>query len=503
MSIYDRFSPRDFWRLALAAGTLKVLLAALIPLTGDEAYFLSWARFPALGYYDHPPMAGWIAWMLSPLGDGILWPRIFTAASSTLIGCLLFIELRRHMDEHRASVLGALYFLSPVYLVNTLFTTDSGLILFAFLSGLVFVRALRNDSAPLMLFCGALLGFAFLSKYFAALLLPAFAVMLFLRRRSPWRNLTLIGLGMLPFVLLHLHWNWQNCWVTLRFNLSFRSKSGLQPGEFLEHLLFQLYLATPWAAGLLLLGRREVAARVRSLDLTPLALFYLVPLMVLTIAAFRGSGLHWALAFYPFFPALLGGLDYKALRTVFYAHGGLFLVQVTAVLVLLALPVSLLKDHPRYAYVVAFTRGEEVCRALEPFRDDYVFVASTGYTTSAVMSRFCGVHLPVLLGSSVYGRLDDTVTDFRLLDGRDLLVFGLRPINEQNFRPYFREVEPRTIVVGGGTFHLLLGRGFSFEAYRQGFLTKLKERYYSIPESLPCGGCPFLERYFPEELCGR
>jgi hypothetical protein len=225
---------------------------------------------------------------------------------------------------------------------------------------------------------------------------------------------------------------------------------------------------------LLLHGRREVAARVRALDLTPLALFYLVPLLVLTLAAFRGSGLHWALAFYPFFPALLGGLDLRALRTVFYAHGGLFIVQVAAVLVLLALPASLLKDHPRYAYVVAFTRGEEVCRALEPYRDDYVFVASTGYTTSAVMSRFCGVHFPVLLGSSVYGRLDDTATDFRLLDGRDLLVFGLRPINEQDFRPYFREIEPRTLLVGGGTFHVLLGRGFSFEAYREGFLTKAK-----------------------------
>ena len=29
-------------------------------MTGDEAYFVLWGRHPDLGFYDHPPMVGWL-----------------------------------------------------------------------------------------------------------------------------------------------------------------------------------------------------------------------------------------------------------------------------------------------------------------------------------------------------------------------------------------------------------------------------------------------------------
>jgi hypothetical protein len=502
-TLYDRFDARAFWILVLAAAVLKTVLALLIPLTGDEGYFLSWARFPALGYYDHPPMAGWIIWLLSPLGEGVVLPRLFAVASSTLIGILLYRELKQTLgDRSKAAVLGAIYFLSPIYLVNTLFTTDTALILFVFLSGLLFVRAQRSGSGRLMLLSGMLLGLAFLSKYFAVLLLPAFAVALLVHRKRPVRNLALIGLGMLPFVLLHLYWNWENCWITLRFNFTFRSRGGVRWDELFEHLLFQLYLATPWVLFLLAARVRSLAARLRENDLSSYLFLFGIPMLVLTLASLKGSGLHWALAFYPFLPPLLAGLGEQRLRAVFLAHGGLFVLQVAAALIILSLPVTLLKDHPKYADVVMYTQGDEVCRALEPFRNEYLFTASTGYSTAAAMTHFCGEYFPVLLGKSKHGRLDDTVTDFRRFDGRDILVFGVKELDPDDYRPYFREIEARTLVVLGGTFHLILGKGFSFDAYRARFLSGIRDKYYRIPEALPCGGCPFLERYFPEERCG-
>src|SRR4030067_1651357 len=42
----------------------KLWLAAVFPFTGDEAYFALWGAEPDLGFYDHPPMIGWLLALL-------------------------------------------------------------------------------------------------------------------------------------------------------------------------------------------------------------------------------------------------------------------------------------------------------------------------------------------------------------------------------------------------------------------------------------------------------
>ena len=49
-----------FWSILGITTLIRLVYALKLPLTGDEAYFWEWERHPALGYYDHPPMAGWI-----------------------------------------------------------------------------------------------------------------------------------------------------------------------------------------------------------------------------------------------------------------------------------------------------------------------------------------------------------------------------------------------------------------------------------------------------------
>ena len=39
---------------------IKVAIAYGLPMTGDEAYFVLWGKHLDFGYYDHPPMAGWM-----------------------------------------------------------------------------------------------------------------------------------------------------------------------------------------------------------------------------------------------------------------------------------------------------------------------------------------------------------------------------------------------------------------------------------------------------------
>jgi hypothetical protein len=72
------------------------------------------------------------------------------------------------------------------------------------------------------------------------------------------------------------------------------------------------------------------------------------------------------------------------------------------------------------------------------------------------------------------------------------------PRNE--YDPYFQEVEYRTIEVRGATFHVTLGRGFDFAAYRDTVLAGVRDRFYRVPAFLPQGGCTYCERYWGE-LC--
>ena len=61
---------------------LRAVMAVLLPLSADEAYYWLWSKHLAAGYFDHPPM---IAWLIRAgtllLGD--------TAAGVRLMGVLL------------------------------------------------------------------------------------------------------------------------------------------------------------------------------------------------------------------------------------------------------------------------------------------------------------------------------------------------------------------------------------------------------------------------------
>ena len=48
--------------IVLAATAARLVVAAITPLSEDEAYYRLWSLRPALGYFDHPPMIAWMIW---------------------------------------------------------------------------------------------------------------------------------------------------------------------------------------------------------------------------------------------------------------------------------------------------------------------------------------------------------------------------------------------------------------------------------------------------------
>ncbi len=103
--------------------------------------------------------------------------------------------------------------------------------------------------------------------------------------------------------------------------------------------------------------------------------------------------------------------------------------------------------------------------------------------------------------ASSHARHDDIITDFRALEGKNILVLRKNPPVDADYRPYFKSVEYRSMTFSGATFHIVLGRGFDFVAYREKVLSPLRDRYYAIPWYLPQGRCYFCERYFGAATC--
>jgi 4-amino-4-deoxy-L-arabinose transferase-like glycosyltransferase len=198
---------------AAAAGltlAFRFWLAAVTPITGDEAYFIWWGKFPDWGFYDHPPMIGWWLAGLLAVSDAEWWLRLPQIIQPMLLGIAVRRAWPRLWPEQRdcRDWVALLVLLAPVNVWNVFVTTDTPLVYFAVLSGLAWLQASRNHDLRWYAVAGVLLAGAVLSKYFAALLGFAYLVDV-LRRRTPsaFAGLAIVFAATVPALLLMAWWN--------------------------------------------------------------------------------------------------------------------------------------------------------------------------------------------------------------------------------------------------------------------------------------------------------
>lgn len=87
---------KRFWIFFVLIMTVKIALALFLDLVPDEGYYWEFARRPALSYFDHPPMVGYMIALLRPfLGDSVLAVRGFALISNALVTLILFFICQR------------------------------------------------------------------------------------------------------------------------------------------------------------------------------------------------------------------------------------------------------------------------------------------------------------------------------------------------------------------------------------------------------------------------
>jgi hypothetical protein len=484
--------------------TFKLWLANALPMTGDEAYFIYWGVYPDFGYYDHPPMVGWILALLLQLSRAEWVLRLPVIVLPALLA-LAMLHYLRPADEHKAYLAALAFLLLPVNVWNVLITTDTPLVLFSFASALCFSAALRRESLMLYAASGAMLGLAFLSKYFAVLLGLAYLAFVLIQptgRRS-WRGLAMVFVGVLPFAALNAWWNYEHCWANLMFNLYNRhDDAGWSPQKPLLYALSVLYMLCPVALYQFWRGRADLIPKLAEPKARFFMLAWMAPLAVFALLSpVKQIGLHWLLSFVPFF-FIAGALLLRAeqLRKSLVYLLAFSLVHVAAIVGASLLPIEVWKNSRLYDGIVFHVKTAELLQRLAPYAGKYEFSAD-GFSPAVTASYASGKYFFVFGTASSHGRHDDILTDFRTLAGKDILVLRKNPPDLADYAPYFATVEARQFDLHGATFYLVLGQGFDYPKYREQVLRPLREHYYKMPSYLPRGHCYFCERYFADEPC--
>jgi 4-amino-4-deoxy-L-arabinose transferase-like glycosyltransferase len=491
------------WAGLLALLVFRFWFAAVLPMTGDEAYFVLWGEHPAGGYYDHPPMVGW--WLTGLLAvsraewvlrlPAVLLPLILASGAWWLV--------RPHGVE-RARVAALLVLLAPVNVWNVLITTDTPVILFTMLSALAYVAAQRRASLVWYAVTGGLLGLAFLGKYFAALLGIAYlAHVLFIRRDAGrWAGFVVLLVAALPAPIYNLWWNSEHCWVNILFNFVNRhGDAGLSWQNPALYLVSLAYLATPWL--LIALWQQRSAVRQAAqhgieantvfwLAIVPFGLFAAMSLT-------RSVGLHWLVSFTPFLAVLAAiAIPLSALSRLVKWSAVFAALHVLVVVVIATLPMDTWKKSAAYDGIVLTVRADELLKVLAPYAADYSF-AMDGYSPAATLAYQAQRPFAVFGEGSFHARQDDFLTDWRAQAGRNVLILRKSEPEKDYYAAFFRHVEFREFELHGARYYLVLGQGFDYAVYHERVLRRIRDRFYRIPAWLPQRACEFCERYFPEE----
>ncbi len=513
------------WQKLGGHGWIFVLCLVLIglfqyavPLFSDEAYFVSWGQTPALGYYDHTPLTGWISAILVWIGDvvGLERHMVLHRAFSLLLGATALVLVYRRMGvlsetetdpSARGYLIAALALTPGTLLLFNMFVNDT---LVAFAS-LVFLLAIHDlwraptFSVFYTLLAGLALGAMLMTKYSSAIIyLGLVLALLFMpggRRFLVTRLLAVSLIAAVPFAW-NLWWNYNNCAVNFAFNFSFRNE---QPtGGPLPALIGALLLVTGAMSFqfLWLRLRLRKTGQTGGTFFTPVFLATLF--LSLVIALTRGNfGANWA-AVYGFL-AILALAEIAGLRSArFAARFSLGMALVLSLPLMLFLTATksnviriadIVDEAKVYSYTLTLDLNDSpLIAGLKTLGEGRVFATPQYGLTAMIKNGRLGP--AVTLSRSVYGRNDDLFVDLYALDGRDFVLLASNPDRAQSMaQTLFDSYEIHEVKGVYGVYQVVLADGFKLETYLEDWLLPfVRDRYATAP--FPFRACP-VSQYGP------
>lgn len=286
--------------LTLCIALVHLLIAPSVDLSVDEAHYGLYARFLDLSYFDHPPLVGWLLWLLSPLGLNEFTLRLPSAAIY-IICCLLLYRIsvsdRSTHSELQGLVAVGLFSLTPmVQLLGFGLVPEFPLLMWSLLIASAVIKQ-EGGTLKFWLYLGLLFGLAGLTKYTAILLVPGLALYWLLQGQLPgilksgqfYAGMLLAALLISPVLI----WNMQNDWASFRYQLNHTAGGEWELVEVAKAFGVQIlsYSLVLVIGGLIAL--RKIARPGRQ---GVLACMALPVIAFITISSGNGASLpHWSL----------------------------------------------------------------------------------------------------------------------------------------------------------------------------------------------------------------
>ncbi len=314
---------------------LRLLIGSVIELGNDEVYYITYALYPDLSHFDHPPMVGWFIQLftLNLYFDSEGWIRLAAMVSGTFSTIIIYqigVKLGDRLTGWYAAVL---YNISVYGFVITgiFIMPDSPQMMFWLLSMLFLVIAIeheenmtkaeihrpelnydnetekrkswlypQNVTANSFMLAGLAVGLALLSKYTSVFILLG-TLFYFLKYRSwfkKWYVYVSLLIAVLCFVPVML-WNVRNDFISFMFHGDRVevNESFLRLDSFGTELVGQILYNNPIVFALVALSLITLIRRKLVLKNQSAWLFVLIALpfilLFLTISLFRSTLPHW------------------------------------------------------------------------------------------------------------------------------------------------------------------------------------------------------------------
>ncbi|MBU6445725.1 MAG: glycosyltransferase family 39 protein [Alphaproteobacteria bacterium] len=262
----------------------RVVVAAVLPLSFDEAYYWLWSKHLALSYYDHPPVIAYAIRAGTMLfGDTAFGVRFLALLCSVGASWAVWRAGAILIGDEQGGARACLFFnLTLMATVETLTATpDAPLMMAAAFFVLALAKLRQSGDGRWWLAVGAAGGLALLSKYTALFLgAGALAWLLFTAEGRRWLASPWLWLGGVLAIVLFtpvLVWNAQHDWISLRFQLGKAGTRHFNPGYLIEFLAGQIGLASPFIFALFTLGLarwRKARSPLLIALAAPTALFF-------------------------------------------------------------------------------------------------------------------------------------------------------------------------------------------------------------------------------------
>ena len=261
---------------------LALAQAASTELIADEAYYWVYSRFPAWGYFDHPPMIAFIIKSGYAIFHNELGVRLICALLSTFT-----ILITESLTERKNPFLFYTIVLSigVFQIAGFLAVPDTPLLFFTALFFYAYRSFIKNTNWKNTLLLAIAISLLFYTKYHG-LLIVLFTFLSNIKLFTRWQT-WLAGLFVLILYAPHLLWQWDHDWVSIRYHLFESNVNAYKFSYTTDYLLGQILLSGP-LAGFILLPAAFIY-KVKNQTEKALKFTLISVYLIFLVSSFRGK----------------------------------------------------------------------------------------------------------------------------------------------------------------------------------------------------------------------